>query len=97
MNYYHSLQEKTKEIDKGAFGIYGNLMWSYRNFHIGIYRNKRSTSLNFLTLKKNDLIYVFRMPENTSVSDFKRSLLKSNCSTFKKFRLSNGRNPQRGL
>ena len=77
MNYYHSLQEKAKENDKEAFGIYGNQMWGYGNIQIGIYGNKRSTSVNFLTLKKKDLIDLFSMPENTSVSDFKGSLLEA--------------------
>ena len=77
MNYYHSFQEKTKKNDKEAFGIYGNQMWGYGKFQIGIYGNKRSTSVNFLTLKKKDLIEMFDMPETTSVYDFKGSLLET--------------------
>lgn len=77
MNYYHSFQEKTKKNDKESFGIYGNQMWGYGKFQIGIYGNKRSTSVNFLTLKKKDFIDMFDMPETTSVYDFKGSLLET--------------------
>jgi len=76
MNYYFSFQEKLKDQNVEAFGIYGNAYRTYGNLVFGLYGNARNMGANFMTISKNELTEWFGMDEQEDIRKFMGNLLQ---------------------
>lgn len=75
MNYYYSLQEKYKHLEKESLGIYGNMFRYYGDIAFGLYGNERN-GINFHTIDNICLETYFGSFNFKSVNHLKGYLLK---------------------
>ncbi|MTI65459.1 MAG: hypothetical protein FH753_02550 [Firmicutes bacterium] len=81
-NYYYSIQEKKKNDENEALGIYGNMYRNYGEIAYGLYGNKRK-GINFHTIDSSTLNEYFKNISMNRIDRVKEYLLQELVKLYK--------------